>query len=902
LEPARRAAFLGENCAGDESLRREVESLLLHDDNAGRFLEVPALNMVPDRARLTVGQHVSHYEIQEKLGEGGMGVVYKARDTRLGRSVALKFVKAQFSERFEREARAIAALNHPHIATLHGVGEHAGASYLAMEFVEGQSLKGPRPVKEVIGLGIQIAGALAEAHAAGIIHRDLKPANILVTEKGSVKILDFGLAKLHEQAGGTAQSVTSLAGAIAGTPGYMSPEQIDGKRVDSRSDIFAFGCLLYELVSGRHAFEGDSISQVLAATATKEPKPLDGTPVELERLIRRCLHKDPEHRFQHMDDAKVELEELQEESGSSALKAARPPKPGRRWAWVAVPLAVVLASAGWFWFSRFKPAAPEVALEAVPLTSFPGVEVSPSFSPDGNQVTFSWNGEKQDNFDIYVQVIGSGRPLRLTTDPAIDSSPAWSPDGRQIAFLRILGLNRLAVILIPPLGGPERRLADLRGNVGSLPGDPTLAWHPGGKHLAVADAGALFLLSADSGEKRRLTTPPPTAFHVSPAFSPDGRSLAFRQGTAAAADLYRLPLDEGIAPQGEPTRLTTGMELPACPVWTVDGRAIIFSAGSWLTPNLWRIEVSGPGKPQRLASVGEGGSQPTLTRDGRRLAYAKAAWDLNIWRVEVPAHQPGTPRRTRFMASSRDEWGAQFSPDGSRIAFDCSRSGAFEIWACDSDGANAVQVTSFNGGMTGSPRWSPDGQQIVFGSRVEELADIFIVAAGGGKPRRLTTSPAADSIPSWSRDGKWVYFGSNRTGTTQIWKTPAATSAAREEAVQVTRNGGAVPFDSPDGKLVYYYKGGAVWQVPVEGGEETQVLESIHNSYGFAVADKGIYFIPRDEAAVRFFDFNTRVTRTVATLDQSRFGDLAVSPDGRTILYSQIASQGSDLMLVENFR
>ncbi len=326
VEPAQRATFLAENCADDESLRREVESLLLHDDNAGSFLEVPALEMLPDRARPAAGQRLSHYEIVEKLGEGGMGFVYKARDTRLGRSVALKFVKAQFSERFEREARAIAALNHPHIATLYEVGEHEGAPYLAMEFVEGNPLKGPRPVKEVIEYGIQVADALAAAHAAGIVHRDLKPGNILVTQKGSVKILDFGVAKLRARVGDGAPATATLTGMSAGTPGYMSPEQIDGKPADARSDIFSFGCVLYELASGRHAFEGDSVGQVLGATATTEPKPVDGVPEELEKLIRRCLRKDPARRFQHMADVRVALEELKEESDSGALVAAASPR------------------------------------------------------------------------------------------------------------------------------------------------------------------------------------------------------------------------------------------------------------------------------------------------------------------------------------------------------------------------------------------------------------------------------------------------------------------------------------------------------------------------------------------------------------------------------------------------
>ena len=341
-KPEERAAFLAMACAGDEDLRREVESLLAQPSADG-MLDRPAWE--PDAARLTVGRRVAHYQIQEKLGEGGMGVVYKASDTRLGRSVALKFVKAQFSRRWEREARAVAALNHPHIATLYEVGEHEGSPYLAMELVEGRPLKGPLPVKQAIEYGIQIADALAAAHAAGIVHRDLKPGNILVTEKGSVKLLDFGLAKLAEQEGAPASTQTA---GLVGTPGYLAPEQIEGQPADTRSDIFAFGCILYELLSGHRAFPGETIAAALAATATTEPKPLEGVAKRLDELVRRCLRKDPARRFQHMDDVKVELEELKQAGGGAATFVPR--TSGKLWK-IAIPvlLAAVLVAGGLYY-------------------------------------------------------------------------------------------------------------------------------------------------------------------------------------------------------------------------------------------------------------------------------------------------------------------------------------------------------------------------------------------------------------------------------------------------------------------------------------------------------------------------------------------------------------------------
>jgi serine/threonine protein kinase len=282
-----RPRFLESACGGDADLRAEVERLLAGNEEPS--WQSPAANLLTVAAELAPGDTVGHYRIEARLGEGGMGVVYKAKDTRLGRSIALKFIKAQFSRHWEREARAVAALNHSHIATLHEVGEHEGSPYLVMELVDGRPVKGPLPVKQAIEYGIQIADALAAAHTAGIVHRDLKPGNILVTEKGSVKVLDFGLAKLAEQEGATASTQTA---GLAGTPGYMAPEEIEGHPADTRSDIFAFGCILYELLSGRRAFSGETITAALTAAATTD-----------DRLIRLCLRKDPESRLQHIDDA-----------------------------------------------------------------------------------------------------------------------------------------------------------------------------------------------------------------------------------------------------------------------------------------------------------------------------------------------------------------------------------------------------------------------------------------------------------------------------------------------------------------------------------------------------------------------------------------------------------------------
>jgi len=882
-----------------------------------------------------IGQSISHYQILDKLGEGGMGVVYKARDTHLDRFVAIKVLPPEKvadperKRRFVQEAKAASALNHPNIITIHDIASDGGRDFIVMEYVAGRTLEqliGRKGLKlnETLKCAMQIADALAVAHAAGIVHRDLKPGNVMVTESGLVKVLDFGLAKLTEAVVGEEAPTRTAEGTILGTLAYMSPEQAEGKRVDARSDIFSFGAVLYEMLTGRRAFQRDSRLSTLAAILREEPQPVTQvaaeTPRDLEKIIIRCLRKDPARRYQHMDDVKLALEELKEESDSGALAAAPAAerKPRRKLAWVAAVAVVLAAVSLGIWFLAPRAQAPATQLRAVPLTSYPGNESYPSFSPDGNQVAFCWDGEKGDNMDIYVKPIGPGTPLRLTTDPAWDSSPAWSPDGRWIAFWRALA-GKWQIILIPPLGGPERLLAQMDSRR-LLPG-PYLAWAPDGKWLAgpykdsPEGAFALFLFSIESGEKHRLTSPPADSLgDTSPAFSPDGRRLVFsRARSAAANDLHVLSLTSAFTPEGEPRRLTFDTGFIRGAVWTPDGREIIYSSGT-AGGVLWRIAASGSAKAQQLPFAAEDAAHPTISRGSQRapgrLAYSWGFSDQNIWRLEIPGPGQGASR-SALISSSRQDSRPQYSPDGKRVAFMSDRSGSMEIWTCRSDGSNCVQLTSFGGPWTGSPSWSPDGKYIVFDSRAPGQPDLYVVSAEGGKPQRLTTHPASDSKGSWSRDGRWIYFASLRTGEYQVWKMPWAAGVGREgEAVQVTRKGGFVAKESPDGRFVYYvnsrYSPG-LWRVPPEGGEGIEVLPALGGAeQWFAVVERGIYFIPPRNPdrtySIQFLEFASGKITSIATIDKPLSSGLTVSPDGRSLLYTQVDQQGSDLMLVENFR
>src|SRR5215471_10043429 len=449
-----------------------------------------------------VGRKVSHYEILATLGEGGMGVVYHARDMRLGRSVALKMLHPARSADTERrrlfiqEAKAASALNHPNIVTIYDIGADEGTDFIVMERVTGKPLSQSIPragmrVTDALAIAIPIADALAKAHAAGIVHRDLKPANLMVTADGMPKLLDFGLAKLVEGVAPVEEvgTATTLAhtewieqGAILGTLSYMSPEQAQGTDVDARSDVFSFGTVLYEMVTGQRAFQGQSPLAILAAILHTDPPPADeavpGVPRPLGRLIARCLRKDPANRWQSIADVRNSLEEIRQDLDSGDTRASEENRRARLWtrnaAWSGLAAVAVVglgAAAVWMRPRSVAESSAEIP-QAVPFTSYLGGENSPSISRDGSQVAFVWSGDQQDNRDIYVKRFDAGPPLRLTRDPAEDDRPVWSPDGNSVAFLRrqsvtkiysfppakIVFLSEYAarVIVVPSLGGLER--------------------------------------------------------------------------------------------------------------------------------------------------------------------------------------------------------------------------------------------------------------------------------------------------------------------------------------------------------------------------------------------------------------------------------------------------------------
>ena len=900
-----------------------------------------------------IGQTLGHFEILEMLGEGGMGVVYKAHDTHLDRLVAIKVLSAERAagldrRRFVQEAKTASSLNHPGIVTIHDITSHEGIDFIAMELVPGRTLDRliPRhglPLTEALDYGIQIANAVAAAHAAGVVHRDLKPANVIVSDRGRIKVLDFGLAKLVGTSGRAADGAPTATrtapvteqGVIVGTVAYMSPEQAEGKPVDARTDTFSFGCVLYEMVTGQRAFQRDSTIGTLSAILHEEPKPVsqlrEQLPHEVERAIARCLRKDPERRWQSMADVGAALQDLKDDLDSGSLMAASPAIGRRRRTWpIVAGLGVLIIAgtiAGFWWRGRTSPPdLPAASFTAVPLTAYPGREQMATFSPDGSSVAFSWNGEREENWDIYVKLIGPGSPQQLTTDPGVDTSPAWSPDSRSIAFVRILP-DRAVLIIVPSRGGPERSVLEMR-RTGIQVFGQLLSWSPDSRFVIVAASpsdvttNGITAVDVTSGKTSRLTTPPAgAALDQLPSLSPDGGSLAFvRRSGGQTGELWLQPLSGTLVPSGEPTRIGSAALFYHGIAWSRDGRDLIVSSGNTGNVGLWRIPVQNPGAMQRLSPTSDEWRQPAISMQQSRLAFTRTTWDENLWRLTLEGAGRPAGAAVSLVGSTRLEMNAQFSPDGSRIVFESLRSGTQELWVADADERNALQLTSFGGRRGGTPAWSPDGQSIAFDLRTDDRrADIYVIPARGGEPVRVTTDAADDYVPSWSRDGLWIYFGSTRSGRNEIWKV----APGGGEPVQVTQRGGLYAKESVDGRDLYYARGGAfpatICRVPVAGGEEVTVVRNLAYYANYSVARDGIYFesaapgesvgslamftpFSRPGATIEFLSFATGKVSRVLTIDRHAGHGFSVSPDGKTLLFGVVESFTEDLMLIENFR
>ena len=590
--------------------------------------------------------------------------------------------------------------------------------------------------------------------------------------------------------------------------------------------------------------------------------------------------------------------------GTGVHESAQTVGRRRRLVWPAVS-AVLIVSAGVGLTRRVTSHLSQFnVLDPVPLTSDLGSEIEPTFSPDGNQVAYAWDGPTESKWDVYVKMVGSDSPLRLTRSPEPNLHPCWSPDGGSIVFLRFLRQQRKSlIVVVPPIGGQERIVSEGLYE-GPLAWSPDNRWIVAASPTAVHDPLGLVAIDVNTGEHHRLTKPPQENWaDVDPAVAPDGRSLVFTRDLGSTSELYRLALKSDFTPDAEPEPLTAHHRWTGMPAFTASGKAVVYSSGiKDDIASLWLLPLGPDGGPPRLLFRSDSSCyQPAVSRQHHRLAFsAGRIFRVDTWRLDLTLDFKPAGPPVRLISSTHTDYNAQYSPDGGHIVFHSTRSGASEIWVSDADGSNAVRLTSFNAPITGSPRWSPDGQWIVFDSNKEGQFEVYRMRANGGTPERLTHHPATDAVASYSRDGRFIYFMSNRDGSNQVWKMDADGRNPR----QITRHGGYVGFESFDGRWLYYSRADGdspLYRVPVDGGEETQVLPRVYE-FGFCVTPKGVLFSGGERSAgIEFLSFATGGVSAFFQPDRQMTVGLSLSTDQRHLLYPQRESSGSDLMLVENF-
>ena len=752
------------------------------------------------------GDTIGHYRILESLGRGGMGEVFAAEDTRLHRRVALKMLPQVFSAdpdyrlRFEREAQAIAALSHPNIVTIHSVEEHEGRLFLTMELVDGKPLseqipRGGMPLEKLLRVGIEIADAIAAAQERGITHRDLKPANVMIASNGRAKVLDFGLAKLKDAGaapGGrpdddmTRMAVSEITGEgkIIGTVAYMSPEQAEGKAVDSRSDIFSLGVLLHEMATGERPFKGDSNVSILSAILKDTPPPVTDAnpnlPPDLARIIRRCLAKDPTRRYQTAADLRNELEDLKQDTASGVMSAVRPaPAAPSRAAGVARWVAIVAASLGIAALAVFLvrrarepdvPPAAAFAIDRMSRLTTTGSARLAAISPDGKYVvhvkleeegTSLWTRQTATTSDVRIVPPGEVRFDGL----------AFSPDGNYVYYNAYPGTRGVASLFrVPVLGGTSAKLIeDVDSPVTFSPDQKRLAFMRG---VMARGTTELIVADSDGGNARVLATaPPPDKFQSEGlSWSPDGGTIlatATSTRPGAANLIYAVNAQTGAMQiVGEPWAFTRDV------AWLPDGRAFVATAVDFSglsAPQIWSVSYPSGGR-SRVTTDLNAYLGASVSADGKSLATVQIE---TIAAVYVSDGKGGAPRKITGGPGRADGLGGlAWMPDG-RIVYTSTASGLMQLWIADADGKNARQITSLSAPAS-FPWGAPDGKWIYFTSYTKEQGSaLFRVSPDGTGIQQLTNDgDARDAVIS--PDGTTLYYTSQNTGLARLMKVSAA--------------------------------------------------------------------------------------------------------------------------------
>jgi serine/threonine protein kinase/Tol biopolymer transport system component len=861
--------------------------------------------------RIAAGTRIDHYEIVGWLGAGGMGVVYRARDARLGRDVAIKLISEALTSdpsrvsRFEQEARSAGQINHPNIMAVYDIGRHDGVPYIVSELLEGESLRnrlqaGALPPRRVLDYARQTAEGLAAAHERNIVHRDVKPDNLFVTKEGRIKILDFGIAKLTRPGGDTGQH-TGLptetdAGVVVGTASYMSPEQVRGEAVDPRSDIFSFGAVLYEMLAGHPAFTRDTAPETMTAILKDDPPALRApdVPPSLQRIVSRCLEKTREMRFQSARDLAFGLEMLSDTAGSAMPAIASPPRR-RRTVIVAVILAGLAVAAG-SWLRREAPpsfASRLAAATFTPFTNFEGSELDAAISPDGRFVTFL--SDRDGTFHVWLKQVGTGPFLNLTPgasdrrDRGPNRNVGFSADGSEIWDH---GDNRLK--LRPIAGGPPRMfLSEHAVNA---------AWSPNGSRLVYFtfdDGDPLFVADGSGGNPRQIYVGKDGDHHHFPVWSQDGQWIFYAGSVKSLTDfdVYR------ISPNGGAPERLTSQSRNVKYVTPVDARTILFvapgedRAGPWL----WALDLKT--RVTERASVGlERYLSVAATADGRRLVASVATAAAALWSVPILDRlvverdvAPYPMPMTRALAP-------RFGNDS---LFFLSSSGPGDgLWRLQNNSAVEVWRGS-DEVLTDSPSVSPQGDRVVVVRRVGAKLQLTLVSADGADHRSFAEEIDVRGTSSWSPDAQWIVTGGSDAKGPGLFKIPVAGGAP----VRIVSGPASDPVWSPAGNVIVYI-GRQVATAPLlavtPDGAAVTLPDILIPSGGsgrfrFEPGGKSLVYLTGPAAAYDFWrlDMASNASKRLTQLSSpATLNTFDITPDGARIVFDRLR-ENADIRLID---